>query len=257
MAWFEHQYTFTRPQLTFAHITDCHLSKDSDGQYFDVNTAQYLQRVLAYLSQHKVDGIIFGGDLTQDHSRGSYQLFAQLIESAELSCPVFWVPGNHDELELLEAMNSTQIQEAKVIHTPKLSLLLSNSKGPTPAGWCREAHLRELKDKLHELDHCALVFCHHHPLPINGYLDKHILENGTQLLNVLVESNKVAAVFHGHVHNEYQQKFRELDVFSTPATSIQFVKHTNEWLQQDLGPGFRLIHINEDAFNTEVVWLNG
>ncbi|BBN80496.1 3',5'-cyclic adenosine monophosphate phosphodiesterase CpdA [Pseudoalteromonas sp. A25] len=257
MAWFEQKYAFAHSTIRLAHITDSHLFADPQGVYFEVNTAQYLRRVLAQLATQSLDAVIFGGDLTQDHTLASYTLFAQLVAESSLPCPVFWLPGNHDEVELLNHISHGQIHGAKHLYNEQMDILLLNSKGVTPAGWCDEHHLAEIEQVLNSTASKTLVFCHHHPVPIQGYLDKHMLENGPQLLNTLVDSKQVLALVHGHVHNEYHQRFRELDIFATPATSIQFTKGTAHWQQQDLGPAWRLIQIEGDTLATEVVWLNG
>ncbi|CAM4050013.1 metallophosphoesterase [Pseudoalteromonas byunsanensis] len=256
MAWFEQTHYFKKRQIKLAHVTDSHLFGDPQGQYFNVNTAEYLQRVFEQLTEYDIDGVIFGGDLTQDHSRASYELFSLLLKRSGLSCPVFWVPGNHDEIQLLEDISEGQISAAKHLYTNNLDILLLDSKGNTPAGWCTAQHLREITAVLERSDKKTIAFCHHHPLPISGYLDKHILENGPQLLNTLVDGTGVLALFHGHVHNEYQAHFRGLDVYATPATSVQFAKHVSDWQQQDTGPAWRLLSIDGQSYYTEVIWLN-
>ena len=65
------------------------------------------------MAEQSLDAVIFGGDLTQDHSMASYRLFAQLIADSALTCQVFWVPGNHDELAALQHISSGQISNAK------------------------------------------------------------------------------------------------------------------------------------------------
>jgi len=96
MAWFDQYAIFNSGQLRLAHITDCHLFADPQGEYFGVNTAEHFSCVLAHMAEQSLDAVIFGGDLTQDHSMASYRLFAQLIADSALTCQVFWVPGNHD-----------------------------------------------------------------------------------------------------------------------------------------------------------------
>jgi len=145
--------------------------------------------------------LIFGGDLTQDHSFNSYLLFAELIHNSDVDCPVFWVPGNHDEIEQLNLISGGQIQHAKHIVAQGIELILINSKGETPAGWVSATHLDEIMACLVDSNNRHIAFCHHNPLPIDGYLDKHMLENGPQLLNLLVNNGRVDALFHGHVHN--------------------------------------------------------
>ncbi|MFY8298096.1 metallophosphoesterase family protein [Pseudoalteromonas sp. SS15] len=256
MAWFEQVYTFDTHHLKLAHFTDCHLFANREGEYFSVNTASNLAATFEFLATQQLDAAIFGGDITQDHTSESYQLFAELLEQSDLTCPVFWLPGNHDEPCEYAAIENTQILPHKKLIADGVEVLLLNSKGDTPAGWCTQSHLEELNMLLHETENHVLALCHHHPVPINGYLDKHILENGPQLLNTLVESEKAKALIHGHVHNDYSQSYRELPVLATPATSIQFSKATPNWQQQNLGPAVRLIEFSRSAFKTEVVWLS-
>ncbi|RJE76721.1 3',5'-cyclic-nucleotide phosphodiesterase [Pseudoalteromonas sp. MSK9-3] len=257
MAWFENKYRFDKSAIKIAHITDCHLFEDDTGKYFSVNTAENFQRTLNYLATLELDAIIFGGDLTQDHTTASYQLFAKLITESPLKAPVFWLPGNHDELQTLEEITEGQILGAKHIQLEGADVLLVNSKGHTPAGWCEKEHLSELQQVLLQSSEQVLVFCHHHPLPINGYLDKHILENGPELLNCLVNSGKVAGLIHGHVHNEYHYGYRAMSIVATPATSIQFSKCTEQWQQQNLGPAVRIINLGAQVYDSEVIWLDG
>lgn len=257
MAWFEQVYEFNKPTLKLAHMTDCHLFAYSEGEYFGVNTAKNFAQTLDYLAGYELDGVIFGGDLTQDHSKESYDLFAELVTASALQCPVFWLPGNHDELTLLSSISQGQISPSKRLLCRGAEVLLINSKGATPAGWCEKSHLLQLNQVLTETENSVLAFCHHHPVPINGYLDKHILENGPSLLNTLVNSDKVVGLIHGHVHNEYETSYRAMSVVATPATSIQFSKFTSDWQQDNKGPAVRLITLSAQQYESEVIWLNG
>lgn len=257
MAWFSEQFSIDRKAVKVAHFTDCHLFADKQACYFSAQSYQHLRQVFDELKEHSLDAIIFGGDLTQDHSAESYQVFYECVAQANFSCPVFWVPGNHDELSLLEGISKQHVSPIKHITNGKgADILLINSKGETPAGKVSQQHLDEVAEKLSQIQGKALVFCHHHPLPIDGYLDKHILTNGEALLSLLAQSEKVEAVFHGHVHHEYHHQYESIAVLSTPATSIQFSKHTPDWQQQNLGPAYRLIEFSEHKLSTSVIWLN-
>jgi Icc protein len=258
MVWYSNRYKFKHAKLNIAHITDCHLFANTDGEYFGVNTANYLKKTLEHIAKQSFDCVIFGGDLTQDHSEASYQLFADIVTQSALDCPLFWVPGNHDDIPSLERISQGNINSAKELIAEGIHVILVNSKGQTPAGWVESEHIKEIQSMLQ--DSGSMVFCHHNPLPINGYLDKHMLENGPQFLNALVNSNNVLAVFHGHVHHEYHTRYRGLDIYATPASSIQFKKHTRVWQQEDLGPAYRAICIDNTqdqiGLTSKVIWLN-
>ena len=113
MAWFEQEAKFNSEVLKLAHVSDSHLFASRSGEYFRVNTAEHFLACLTDMATQNLDGVIFGGDLTQDHSVESYSLFAQLIAESPLTCPVFWLPGNHDELNLLTSLANKQISNAK------------------------------------------------------------------------------------------------------------------------------------------------
>jgi len=258
MAWFDACYQIGKANITIAHFTDCHLFAQNSGEYFDVNTAQALKNSLKDIKSKKPDLAIFGGDLTQDHTLASYENFVDLIQSAQLDFPVFWLPGNHDEIDMFEIAFKDQnnLLNHKCIDTAHFQILLLNSKSETPSGFIDEIELKQIKKQISENEKPSFIFAHHHPLSVEGYIDKHILTNGEYLLSQLNNTDKLALFVHGHVHNEYQKNYLGIDICATPATSIQFKKRTTDWQQENLGPGYRLININEQGeFNTQVIWV--
>ena len=53
----------------------------TDGLHHGANVYHNLVSVLDDIkNQHLVDAIVFTGDITQDHSEKSYQLFVQAVE---------------------------------------------------------------------------------------------------------------------------------------------------------------------------------
>ena len=97
MTWFSQREHFDKAQLTLVHITDSHVFAEPNGEYFCVNTANNLAKTLACIKSIECDAIIFGGDLTQDHSEASYHLFAQLVQQASLSDKLFKVFSSTSE----------------------------------------------------------------------------------------------------------------------------------------------------------------
>ncbi|WP_199611188.1 metallophosphoesterase [Flocculibacter collagenilyticus] len=255
-------------------ITDLHLFADQESCYFHGNTYQNLLNVLSHIAQHHgdADALIMTGDITQDHTTASYQLLQQTLQQAiaksNLALPVVWLPGNHDEVALMnEHFFAAPFMTEKYLKVADWHILLCNSKGSTPAGWISEEHQSEIIHVLNaipENEH-AILFCHHHPLPIDGYLDKHILENGSGWLTNVSQYPQVRCIFHGHVHNEYHINFKQIDIFATPATSIQFEKQTVDWQISQLPPAYRVIllplskteaHCTQPAtIETFVEWL--
>lgn len=253
--WFEQTYRLDKPVLRFAHFTDSHLFATPDGLHCGVNSADNLRATLAHMHSQAIDFAIFGGDLTQDHSIESYQLFATLIAQSPLQCPVFWLPGNHDELTQFAQINNTHILPHKHISSPYADILLLNSKGATPAGWVSDEHLKQIQQCQLATNSVKIALCHHQPLSVQGYIDKHTLENGTVLLNTLREK-RINVLLHGHVHNEYQQWYKKMHILATPATSVQFPKYSFTRSHHNQGAAYRLCEINQHQWHSEVKWLN-
>ena len=88
-------------EFIVVQISDSHLFADTSGLHHDTNVYQNLIKVLQNIKQlPHVDIIVFTGDLTQDHTDASYQLFVQAFNACEIITPVYYLAGNHDEPKL-------------------------------------------------------------------------------------------------------------------------------------------------------------
>ena len=252
-------------QLHLAQITDCHLF--ADHCLFDgVDSGEYLVRTLAYLSEIKLDCVLLTGDITQDHSDASFTKFAQLYRHHLPNTPLFWVAGNHDEFEqITEQLSGWPFFADKHLSFGQWQILLINSKGPTPSGYINKQHFTDLRRRLNALsdDQSVLCFCHHHPLPVYGYIDKHGLDNGQQLIDLLIEYPQVKALAYGHVHQfrfepiSRQNQLEDLKLYATGATSIQFKVGSKMKASEDLGPACRLFCLPQNGqLSTEEVYVN-
>ena len=69
-------------KFTLAQISDSHLFADHNGMHHQTNVYQNLLKVLLAIKvQPMIDAMVFTGDLTQDHSEASYQLFMQAFDT--------------------------------------------------------------------------------------------------------------------------------------------------------------------------------
>jgi Icc protein len=106
------------------------------------------------------------------------------------------------------------------------------------------------------------VFCHHHLLRVNGFIDKHILTNGEALLNLLKGFSQVKSIAHGHVHQQRETIIERhgddnLHLWATPSTSVQFKPNSHDKGNDDLGPAFRQFALHPDgSIDSQVVWLD-
>ncbi len=262
MHWFESRTlsssSSSRAGFRLIQITDCHLRSDGET-YHGVDSAAYLARVLLAVKAQQPDAVVVTGDITQDHTPESYLILRDLCRQILNDIPVAWLPGNHDELDcLFDSFSEPPFTPAKLLGCGggcnSWQVLLLNSKGSTPSGVVSATHLAQIKTILQQLPQTqpVAVFCHHHLLPMNGYIDKHIMANGEALLALLSEFPQVKCISHGHVHQPQEtiisrQQVDDIYLWATPSTSIQFKPGSYAADVEDSGPAFRRFDLSVDG----------
>ena len=219
-------------ELTVAQFSDCHLFSDINALHHNANVYQNLTLVLADLANDKtLNAIIFTGDLSQDHSEQSYQHFVNAVEQSYITIPIYYVAGNHDEEALLRKyLNNPPFTCETSIENKDWQILLVNSKSDTPAGFIRKQTLNSLNEKISN-DKRQLLFMHHHPMDVGYFIDRDGLQNQQEFWQAISKHNSIKAIACGHVHRTLTlcKTFKEhsLNVFTCPATSIQFNPRAN------------------------------
>ncbi len=225
----------TKTQYRLAQITDCHLLADPKASYRECQPASHLAAIIATLVNELPDAVIFTGDLTQDHSAASYQLLAQLCQP--LTCPVFLLPGNHDDLAALADLSRrAPFCHADAIGCGDWQLFLLNSKGHTPAGEFDEKRKLQLSQGFAKSDAAHFwLFSHHHPYPLDCFIDKHGLLDYQDFWHWLAAEPRVRGIAHGHAHMAYHKTQQGVDIVGCPASSVQFLA-TADWQTVNNGP---------------------
>ena len=249
--------TIQKNAFTLAQFSDCHLFSDKSAHHFGANVWQNLIQALTDISlKEEIDCAVFTGDLTQDHSELSYQLFVEAIEEAKLTIPVYFVAGNHDDKVMMDKYLTAPI--FKTDHTithDHWQVQLIESKSETPSGFVSEGVLETLAQRI---DHnkFQLLMMHHHPVNIGYYIDKHGLINQDTFWRVINKLNKtkmnIKAIACGHVHRASQFSKDQVEIYTCPATSVQFGDTKEE--MASLIPSYRLFHLyHNGTINSEII----
>lgn len=205
-------------------ISDCHLVAEPDGWFCGVQPYRQLELLLKSIQHQQPDAFILTGDLTQDHSIASYQLLVQLF--SEWSCPVFYLPGNHDDVELMQqAFSLPPFQADTEVSLGNWRLCLLNSKGATPAGYFDESRQRQLQQQLqsYPADSAVWLFCHHHISPMGSFIDQHIQLDAQALWQIITADWRIKGFSHGHCHYGYAKIQQGIQLVGCPASSVQFL----------------------------------
>lgn len=230
------QYQFAvKPQYRLVQLSDCHLLASLDGIYKQVNPASHLAAIVDELLRDLPDAVVLTGDMTQDHSTASYQFLASIL--APLRCPVFCLPGNHDDICQLDKLcQQAPFRPERSLVLNGWQLLLLNTKGDTPAGVFLPSEQQWLLTQCQQTTQAAIwLFCHHHPLPLNCFIDKHGQQHQVQLWQTIAREPRIRGISHGHAHYAYQRRLQQYDIVGCPASSVQFLA-TADWQTVDGGP---------------------
>lgn len=241
-----------------------HLFADTEATYAGIPAFRSLQDTLAFIREHHAgfDYLIITGDIAQDEQIETYRLLRDLIEDWVPRCRI--VPGNHDSRagirsifpEIATSENSKYLNFS--IHQSGWNLIGMDSRVPGKVHGLIESDQAEwLQERLTENSSApSLLFVHHHPVPVGTpWMDSIGLENSPAFSKVTSQAHSIKAIFTGHTHQDYRVLWDQLPVFGTPSTSRQFRPGTDEATFDHLPPGFRIINVEQNEFQTEVIRL--
>jgi len=262
--------------LVIAQFSDSHLFSALAGLHHGVNVFNNLKIVLASIASNpRIDYAIFTGDLTQDHSEQSYINFAKAVQLANIQIPVFFLAGNHDEPALLNKYLADEpFVNDKIINGHFWQIQLIDSKSETPAGLVSNRTLESLPQLLNRNKH-QLLMMHHHPIDVGYFIDQHGLQNKEDFWQAITTYNKdnnqcIKAIACGHIHRacvittknskqiepEGVEVQASVDLYTCPATSIQFDPSANTVKPLAQGPAYRLLYLHQDGtLSSDIVHL--
>ena len=237
--------------LRVVQLTDMHLFADERRQLLGLPTQESFQTVVRQVArlQPQPDLLLLTGDLSQDGKPESYALLQSML--APLAIPTYWLPGNHDRLPEMEQVLTKGLMSAqKSFRADGWHFLLLNSQ----VTGCVHGHLSAtslewLDEQLETVGAVPTLIGLHHPPFVVGsdWLDSSTLRNPEALFAVLDRHPQVKLVLFGHIHQDYSQTRHGVQYLGTPSTCIQFEPGSTEFALDEEKPGFRILHLYDDA----------
>lgn len=238
-------------EVRLLQITDCHIFATAEACLLGLNTRESFNAVAqaAVKNSGDPDLLLVTGDLSQDASPASYQFLARRLD--EIGIPTFWLPGNHDDSEVLRAcFTGNQIHaETRILVGPWQIIMLDSTLKGEVHGRVSESQLGFLETALNQYpDRHALVCLHHQALDTGSeWLDHKGLRDSQLLRNRLALHDNVRGVLWGHVHQESQQTIDGVEWMSTPSSCIQFKPGSKEFALDSEAPGYRQLNLKSDG----------
>ncbi|WP_189657334.1 3',5'-cyclic-AMP phosphodiesterase [Pseudomonas peradeniyensis] len=229
-------------------LTDAHLFADPAGTLLGLNTRASLGHVIDQVrrEQARIDLLLCTGDLSQDASVASYHAFSEL--TSKLGAPARWLPGNHDEAQVMQALAPELVQAVTDIGQWRIVMLDSAVVGAT-FGLLADDQLALLDQALSNAGerHC-LVCCHHQPVDIGcAWIAPIGLRNADELLKRLRSYPQVRALLWGHIHQEWDEERDGIRFLATPSTCIQFAPRSEDFKVSEEQPGYRWLRLHADG----------
>ncbi len=237
--------------MNIIQISDCHLFSDTQKiGYNDINPYESLQHVLAKVRSHRPDVLLVTGDVSGDGSGQSYRHFSKLLEQAQIDCRIGIIPGNHDNQAQLTAH---VVDEHLWLNNPQLALPnkwhihLLDTQYQHAIGQISATSLTSLTEylTLHCNDYHILAV-HHHPIPCDGWMDKHEWTNRQEFNAVVAATPFVKGVVYGHIHTAIEQQKGQCLYMACPSTCWQFATESS-FATSDLMPGYRVINLLDNG----------
>ena len=246
-----------QPKLSVVQLSDTHLFADENKEMFKVNTRDTLSNVISHVRQtvEHIDCVLVTGDLVHDESVQGYQALKEMLQA--LDAPTFYIPGNHDDADLLlEILEDATANDVYVVERANWKLiLLDSSVVGKVEGHLSESVLSQLERELENSeDRHVLIGVHHHVVNINSpWLDELNLINHREFLALIEKFAQVKAVINGHIHQELDRTVNDIRFLGVPSTCFQFKPNREKAEIDPSFAGYRHIELLDDGtINTNV-----
>lgn len=217
---------------TLIQITDTHIMSRGELLYGEFDTETHLRESVAEINsmEPQPDLVMITGDLVENPSDATYSHFDELI--APLKAPVFLIPGNHDDPDLMwRHFGGTPRFPGKppcyqyVLEYDDYRILALNSHlDDTELPKFGEQRLRWLEQALAESDKPTLIAIHHPPMKTGVYfIDMAGEEWYAGISAALARNPQVKLIICGHGHLELIGRIENVTVYMAGSTAHQLI----------------------------------
>jgi len=232
--------------MLIAQLTDLHIKPPGRLAYGLVDTAAMLRAAVASLlaQRPRPDLVLLTGDLTDAGRPEEYALLRELL--APIECPIYVVPGNHDDRAALRAGFADHaylppgdgfIQYVVEDHAVRLVGLDTVTPGEAGGLLCG-TRLAWLEARLAAApDRPTVVFLHHPPFSTGiSHMDAIGLAGSAEFAAVIRRHPQVERVLAGHLHRPIQARWAGTLASTAPSSAHQVLLD----LTPDAAAGFTL-----------------
>lgn len=237
--------------IRILQVTDSHLGQDADEELLGLKTADSLIDVLKRASEQeeRFDLVLSSGDISNDGTAGSYDRFIKSVRKLIPRTPLAWLEGNHDDPASMRNIASAAPMSGYV-KVGEWRLILLNSRVPfEERGELPQSELTRL-ERLLSSDPSAptMIFLHHQVVPVgSAWIDQYVVNNADALFDITDRYENIKAISWGHVHQEFYSVRNGVDLIATPSTCVQFKPLSDDFMVDDVMPGYRVYELHPNG----------
>lgn len=236
--------------LRVLQLTDTHLCADPNATLLGVDTLDTCRRVIAHFRSRPwpLDLVLATGDMVHDASTAGYRRLADILSG--FGVPVLWLPGNHDDPEVMHAwLRGPNIHADTVRDLRGWRFVMLDSVVPgTEGGRLGAVQLERLDQALATTDRHVLVCLHHQPVAVgSAWIDAMAVENPADLFDIVDRHANVRGILWGHIHQAYDGERNGVRLMASPSTCVQFAPGSAAFQVDQRPPGFRTLALLPDG----------
>jgi len=238
-----------RKSKRLLQVSDCHLARDPAASYRGQNADANLERLMEPAKRWAPDLLVLTGDLAEDASIESYCRIRDW--ACRIGCPVAWIPGNHDDRDLMAPVfDEAGFESGPVIEAGAWQLALLDSAWPNdPGGELDEARLAPLAEL--DSDRRAGIFVHHQPIPVGAaWIDKVGMRAAERLWARVRELSGIRFIAFGHVHQRFRQQVESVECLACPSTAANSLPATARFTPGETTPMARWFVLGDTDFHS-------
>ena len=241
--------------MLIAQISDTHILATASDQPAASLRAECLRQSIADINEQAPDVVIFTGDTVQHGTAEEYARLRELL--APLDAPLYLVPGNRDDNEMLRATltefaylpgTGDFLHYAVDDYPVRLVAVDSTLPGERKGTFCaaRQAWLDGILKE--QPDRPTLLFIHHPPFDVgdhyvNGYRRP---EEAEALAEIVGRHSQVVALLCGHVHWPVETRWAGVEARIMPSVAVDVRKGVDE-AEAAMRPIYMLHRLSGDA----------
>jgi len=237
-------------EIKFVQITDLHLLGNPKARLHNIPITEVHLKIIDKIKniESEIEFILITGDISENGSEESYFNAREIFSG--LSKPIYWIAGNHDNMDAIHLFNNRRnIKSKKSFSTNAIHFILLNSVAPSPDGGNRSrgvlsnVELTFLKNEIEQNPTKQIVIALHHPPIKSGtWKDDRMLQNANDFFEVINQFDNQKLVLYGHQHQENETIIGNTKFYSPPAASFQFDKNI-KWAFENSPSGYGIITI--------------